>query len=31
MERNPELTMDELIKEDDAQKILTGSRYKPAK
>jgi len=29
MERFPDLTLSDLIKERDAQKILTGSKYKP--
>jgi len=31
MEQNPEITLEELINEPDAQKILTGSKYKPKK
>jgi len=31
MERHPELTLAELCKEEDAQKILSESRYKPLK
>jgi len=31
MEENPDITMEELINETDAQKILTGSKYKPKK
>ncbi len=29
MERNPEVTLQELLKETDPQKILSGSKYKP--
>lgn len=29
MDKNPELTLQELMKETDAQKILTDSKYKP--
>ncbi len=29
MNRNPEITLKQLLIEEDAQKILTGSRYKP--
>lgn len=31
MERNPDLTPAEMMKETDSQKILEGSRYKPRK
>lgn len=31
MDKNPEITLPELLTEEDAQKILTGSRYKPKK
>ena len=31
MERNPDVTFDELISEMDSQKILTESKYKPEK
>jgi hypothetical protein len=31
MENHPDVTIDELMTEADAQKILTGSRYKPGK
>ena len=31
MERNPEISLEELLKEKDAQKILAGSKYKPEK
>lgn len=29
MENNPNITLDQLLQEQDAQKILTASRYKP--
>lgn len=29
MEKNPEITLQKLMREDDAQKILTESKYKP--
>ncbi|MEI8007370.1 MAG: hypothetical protein WCI48_14285 [Bacteroidota bacterium] len=31
MERNPEVSLSELLKEKDSQKILAGSKYKPEK
>ena len=31
MQRNPKLSLSELMKETDSQKILEGSRYKPRK
>ncbi|MGB3947337.1 MAG: hypothetical protein WBM13_05105 [Bacteroidia bacterium] len=31
MKNNPKITLEELMKEDDAQKILTKAKYKPAK
>ena len=31
MERNPKASLPEILKERDAQKILTGSAYKPQK
>jgi hypothetical protein len=31
MRNNPEVTMEQLVNEDDAQKILTRSKYKPGK
>ena len=31
MERNPEVSLEQLLKEKDSQKILAGSRYKPEK
>jgi hypothetical protein len=31
LERNPEVTLQEVLKESDSQKILAGSRYKPEK
>ncbi|TVR41830.1 MAG: hypothetical protein EA394_04950 [Bacteroidia bacterium] len=31
MRRNPEITLQELIKETDARKILTGARYRPGR
>jgi hypothetical protein len=29
MERNPDISLQQLMLEKDAQKILTGSKYKP--
>jgi hypothetical protein len=31
MDRNPEVTLDQLMQEQDAQKVLTLSKYKPEK
>jgi hypothetical protein len=31
MEENPDVTLQELMQEPDAQKILSRSRYKPKK
>jgi hypothetical protein len=31
MERNPEISLEQLLKEKDSQKILAGSKYKPEK
>ncbi|MEI7490258.1 MAG: hypothetical protein WCK92_02585 [Bacteroidota bacterium] len=31
MERNPDVSLEKLLKEEDSQKILAGSRYKPEK
>lgn len=31
MERNPDISIQELLKEKDSQKILAGSKYKPEK
>jgi hypothetical protein len=31
MNKNQEITLQELLVEEDAQKILTNSRYKPKK
>lgn len=31
MQRNPDVSLEELLKEKDSQKILAGSKYKPGK
>ena len=31
MDHNPEVTVEQLMKETDAQKILTKAKYKPGK
>ncbi|MCX6287479.1 MAG: gliding motility lipoprotein GldB, partial [Bacteroidetes bacterium] len=31
MERNPDISIEQLLKEKDSQKILAGSKYKPEK